>query len=52
VTKATISHHLKELVTAGLVDTERDGQFVNARLVPGVIEAYSAELQRRIGGSD
>lgn len=51
VTKATISHHLKELVTAGLVDTERDGQFVNARMVPGVIEAYSAELQRRIGGS-
>jgi ArsR family transcriptional regulator len=51
VTKATISHHMKELATAGLVETERDGQFMHARLVPGVIEAYTAELQRRIGGA-
>jgi ArsR family transcriptional regulator, arsenate/arsenite/antimonite-responsive transcriptional repressor len=49
VSKATISHHMKELVTAGLVDTERAGQFMHARLVPGVIEAYTAELQRRMG---
>jgi hypothetical protein len=42
---------MKELVTAGLVETERDGQFVHARMIPGVIEAYTAELQRRIGGS-
>jgi ArsR family transcriptional regulator len=50
VTKATISHHLKELVTAGLVESERDGQYVNTRVRPGVIEAYTAELQRRVGG--
>lgn len=50
ITKATISHHMKELATAGLVETERDGQYMHARLVPGVIEAYTAELQRRIGG--
>jgi ArsR family transcriptional regulator, arsenate/arsenite/antimonite-responsive transcriptional repressor len=49
VTKATISHHLKELVTAGLVETERDGQFVHTRVVPGVIEACAAELTRRVG---
>jgi ArsR family transcriptional regulator, arsenate/arsenite/antimonite-responsive transcriptional repressor len=48
VTKATISHHLKELVTAGLVETEREGQYVHARLVPGVMEAYAAELVRRV----
>lgn len=47
VTKATVSHHLKELVTAGLVETEREGQFVHTRLVPGVLEAYTAELLRR-----
>lgn len=51
VTKATISHHMKELATAGLVETERDGQYMHARLVPGVIEAYTAELQRRVGGT-
>ena len=49
VTKATISHHIKELVSAGLVETEKEGQFVNARVVPGVIEAYAAELTRRVG---
>lgn len=49
VTKATISHHLKELVTAGLVETEREGQFVHTRVVPGVIEAYMAELAQRLG---
>jgi ArsR family transcriptional regulator, arsenate/arsenite/antimonite-responsive transcriptional repressor len=49
VTKATISHHVKELVTAGLVETEREGQYVHARLVPGVMEAYAAELLQRIG---
>ena len=51
VTKATISHHLKELVQAGLVDTQRDGQYVHTRIRPGVIEAYTAELARRVGGA-
>lgn len=50
VTKATISHHLKELVQAGLVETEREGQYVHTRVMPGVIEAYAAELLRRVGG--
>lgn len=49
ITKATVSHHLKELVSAGLVETERDGQFVHTRVVPGVLEAYAAELVRRAG---
>lgn len=50
VSKATISHHLKELVQAGLVESERDGQFVNTWVRPGVVEAYATELVRRIGG--
>ncbi len=49
VTKATISHHLKELVSAGLVETLKEGQYVHMRAVPGVIEAYAAELVRRVG---
>jgi ArsR family transcriptional regulator len=50
VTKATISHHVKELVQAGLVDTVREGQYVQTKIRPGVIEAYAAELVRRTGG--
>ncbi len=51
VTKATISHHLKELVQAGLVEPERDGQYVHTRVRPGVLEAYTRELMRRAGGA-
>ena len=50
VSKATISHHLKELVQAGLVESERHGQHVNARARRDVIHAYAAELMRRVGG--
>jgi len=50
ITKATISHHVKELVRAGLVTTERDGQYVYTRVRPGIMEAYAAELTRRVGG--
>jgi ArsR family transcriptional regulator, arsenate/arsenite/antimonite-responsive transcriptional repressor len=49
VSKATISHHLKELVQAGLVEAEREGQYLNTRVIPGVLEAYTAELLRRVG---
>jgi ArsR family transcriptional regulator len=50
VSKATISHHLKELVQAGLVEAQREGQYVNTRVLPGVLESYAAELLRRVGG--
>jgi ArsR family transcriptional regulator, arsenate/arsenite/antimonite-responsive transcriptional repressor len=50
VSKATISHHVKELVDAGLIESERDGQYVHTRVRPGVIEAWSAELLRRTTG--
>jgi ArsR family transcriptional regulator, arsenate/arsenite/antimonite-responsive transcriptional repressor len=51
VSKATISHHLRELVQAGLVEAEREGQYVNTRVLPGVLEAYAAELLRRVGAA-
>ena len=47
VRQATISHHLKELASAGLVESRRDGQFVYYRTRPAVFEAYMAELRRR-----
>jgi ArsR family transcriptional regulator len=48
VRQATISHHLKELAGAGLVESRRDGQFVYYRTRPAVFEAYMAELRRRV----
>src|SRR5438309_898047 len=48
VRQATISHHLKELAGAGLVESRRDGQFVYYRTRPAVLEAYMAELRRRM----
>lgn len=47
VSKATISHHLKELIRAGLVDAERQGQYLNYRVRRDVLAAYGAELLRR-----
>jgi ArsR family transcriptional regulator, arsenate/arsenite/antimonite-responsive transcriptional repressor len=47
VRQATISHHLKELASAGLVESRRDGQFVYYRTRPAVLEAYMSELRRR-----
>lgn len=51
VSKATISHHIKELVRAGLVEAHRDGQFLHCEIRREVLEAYAAELLRRGGGT-
>src|SRR5262245_35982437 len=50
VRQATISHHLKELAGAGLVESRREGQFVYYRTRPAVLDAYMAELRRRVAG--
>ena len=51
ISKATISHHIKELVRAGLIDAHKDGQFLHCEVRREVLEAYAAELLRRAGGS-
>jgi ArsR family transcriptional regulator, arsenate/arsenite/antimonite-responsive transcriptional repressor len=51
VSKATISHHIKELVRAGLIDARRDGQFLHCEVRRDMLEAYAAELLRRAGGT-
>src|SRR5439155_26572504 len=50
VRQSTISHHLKELASAGLVESRRDGQFVYYRTRPAVLDEYMAELRRRVAG--
>ena len=48
VKQATVSHHVKELSAAGLVETRRDGQFVYYRYVPTVMRQYRATLAHRL----
>jgi ArsR family transcriptional regulator len=46
VTPATISHHLKILADAELIECRKDGQFVYSRTVPATIAEYGAALAR------
>ncbi len=48
VSPATISHHLKELTNAGLIEGRREGQcmMLSARRAP--LEAYQSELRKRL----
>ncbi len=46
VTPATVSHHLKILSEAGLIDCRRKGQFVYSQPLPGTIKAYTNALTK------
>ena len=44
VTPATVSHHLRILEDAGLIDCRREGQFVYSTANPKAVEEYTATL--------
>ena len=49
VSKGTISHHMKELLRAGLIRARREGQFMNYEVCRDTLTAYTNELTRRVG---
>ncbi len=42
----TVSHHLKTLAEAGLIETRREGQFIYNRAIPGALQQYADDIKR------
>ena len=46
ISAATLSHHLKELSNAGLIDTRKEGKFMHIKVRRKVWKAYLDELSK------
>ena len=46
ISAATISHHIKELSTAGLIDVRKQAKFMHIKLRRKVWKAYLSQLSK------
>jgi len=49
ISKATLSHHLQELQSAGLISVRKEGKFAHLQLNHSLWRDYRRELKKRIG---
>lgn len=49
LTPGTVSHHLKVLADANLIESRREGQFIYNRALPETIREYSLALAKIAG---
>jgi ArsR family transcriptional regulator len=49
LTPGTISHHLKILADANLIETRREGQFIYLKSLPETIRVYGQALAKMAG---
>lgn len=51
LTPGTVSHHLKTLSEAGLIESRRDGQFIYNRAIPERLRQFARELGHMTGAN-
>lgn len=46
--QSSVSYHLKQLLTAGIVEREKRGSFAYYRLAPGALETFASEFSTQV----